>query len=379
MWFGRITKHLVLCSLVLVMLSVSVFGCQQGTQKSSKTDTEKNEAVEPKEKEEKSKYASSQSPAAKEKQGKITFKVGIDPFDGAEKVRVWLPYPVTNEHQDVTDVKIDGNFADSGVYREGKFGNTILYAEWDQPDSKPEISFSFKVRRSEIIRKDFSENEDVSVPPEVEEFLTASSRGSTDGTCKKTAEKITDGKKSSTAKAEAVYDYIVENFARDDAIVGCGLGNVKDLLDSKKGKCTDIHSVFVAMARSVGVPAREVFGIRMPSKDETDMTKSYHCRSEFYVLGYGWVPVDASDVLKLMLKENLKLEDEKVKEARNYFFGSQNETYVDFGIGRDLVLNPEQQGDKLNYFMYPYAEVDGKPIDFLSQEQLKYTVTFEKL
>ena len=87
--------------------------------------------------------------------------------------------------------------------------------------------------------------------------------------------------------------------------------------------------------------------------------------------------MDPSDVAKLMLKENLDINDSKVVEAQDYFFGAQTETYVDLTTGRDIVLNPEQEEGPLNYFMYPYAEVDGVALDFISQEYLKYTVTFQ--
>jgi hypothetical protein len=33
---------------------------------------------------------------------------------------------------------------------------------------------------------------------------------------------------------------------------------------------------------------------------------------------------------------------------------------VQFSMGRDLRLNPPQDGKPLNYFVYPYVEVDGK-------------------
>jgi transglutaminase-like putative cysteine protease len=74
----------------------------------------------------------------------------------------------------------------------------------------------------------------------------------------------------------------------------------------------------------------------------------YHCWAEFYLKGVGWVPVDASEAAKNPSK-------------REYFFGAHDENRVEFSLGRDLTLAPRQQGDPLNYFVYPYAEVDGKP------------------
>ena len=80
-----------------------------------------------------------------------------------------------------------------------------------------------------------------------------------------------------------------------------------------------------------------------------------------------------------MLKENLQLDDPKAIEARDYYFGAQTETFIDLSTGKDITLNPEQDDELLNYFMYPYAEIDGEPLDYISQEFLKYTVTFTEL
>ncbi len=374
MRLGDGDKYVVFLLLLSSLVIMAFTGCQtKGTSRDSEkagkdqTDTQVR-----------SEYFSSEKVTPKVKEGKVTYQIGVDAYQGANKVRFWLPYPVSNKNQNITDIIVNGNYSSTGIYTEGEYGNTILYAEWEEPQSRPELSFSFKVKREEIVKKDFPENEESSIPPETEKFLAASDFVPTSGECKEIAEEETKDKKSPLGKAEAIYDHLVEKYQRDDNIVGCGIGDVSESVASKKGKCADIHSVFVGLTRSVGVPAKEIFGIRMPSEDG-DMTKAFHCRAEFYHPSYGWVPVDASDVLKLMLKENLSLDDEKTKEARSYYFGAQTETYIDFGTGRDLVLNPPQEGGKLNYFMYPYAEVDGKPLDYLSQQDLKYTVTFESL
>jgi transglutaminase-like putative cysteine protease len=143
------------------------------------------------------------------------------------------------------------------------------------------------------------------------------------------------------------------------------------------GKCGDIHSVYVALARSVGVPSREIFGIRIPNGKEGDMTKAQHCWAEFYLPGYGWVPIDAADVRKIMLEKKLNLGEEK--KYREYYFGAVDDSRISYGIGRDLILNPPQRDGKLNYFMYPYAEADGKALDDLFGFNLGFTITFKEI
>jgi transglutaminase-like putative cysteine protease len=275
----------------------------------------------------------------------------------------------------VKDYLIEGNYNYSGIFREKNFGILILYAEWINPVVFPRLNFSFNITRTELIRKNFTVTDDT-LPVDVEEYLLPTSLGPTDGEVKKIADEVTKDKTTILEKAIAIYDYLVEHGERDANLSFCGDGDVCKLLKNLRGKCADFSSVFVALSRSVGVPAREIFGTRI-SKDG-DITGFYHCHAEFYLPGYGWIPVDPSDVAKLMLKEKLDLNDEKIKNARYYYFGTQSETYVDLSTGRDIILNPQQEGESLNYFMYPYTEVDGEPLDFISQEYLKYVITFQE-
>ncbi len=100
--------------------------------------------------------------------------------------------------------------------------------------------------------------------------------------------------------------------------------------------------------------------------------------SEFYLPGYGWVPVDPADVRKMMLKENLKPEDQKTKDYKEYFWGGIDPYRIKLGEGRDLELNPPQHGEPVNYLMYPYAQVDKKTLDWLNPETFKYTITYTR-
>ncbi|UCD14559.1 MAG: transglutaminase domain-containing protein [Thermoplasmatales archaeon] len=322
----------------------------------------------------KTKYRSTEDVIPKVKHGKMTFDVTIRTNETATTVRLWLPYPVSNDYQKIENVTINGSYNYSGIHRDADYGTMILYAEWYRPYEYPQMTFSYDVSRTEIIMKNFTE--EGPLPVDVDEFLLPTNLGPTTGEVKDHADQITEGKTTILGKATAIYDYLVEHGERDPNLSFCGDGDVCELLQNLRGKCVDFSSVFVALSRSVGVPAREILGTRI-AKDG-DITGAYHCRAEFYLPGYGWIPVDPSDVAKLMLKENLELNDPKVMEARDYYFGAQTETYIDLSTGRDVILNPEQETGPLNYFMYPYAEVEGEPLDFISQEYLKYTVTFKE-
>ncbi len=316
---------------------------------------------------------------AKEREGQLTIEVNLNALSDAKEVRLWIPYPVSDENQDIWDIKVNGNFSNMGVYREGDNGNMALYAEWNSPSKERTLIYSFKAKRKEVIKKDFPKKELAFSKEEFKQYLKATSLGPTTGKIKELADQITKGRKSNLAKSKAIYDWILTNMHRDPNIKGCGFGEVEKLIVSLGGKCGDIHSVYVALARSAGVPAREIFGIRMAKGKEGDITKSQHCWAEFYMPGYGWVPVDPSDVRKAMLeKKTNDLKD--VNDLIEYFFGAVEENRIAYQTGRDLILNPAQKGEKLNYFMYPYAEADGKPLnEDLFGFNLGYKISFKEL
>ena len=316
------------------------------------------------------------SAEAKQRRAEITFHVSIKAPANTGEVRLWLPYPTSDKNQTIEGVKISGNYSYSGVYREKEFGNMALYSQWEKPREKATLTFSFRVIRQEIIKKDFLEK-DAPIPNEIEVFLRPTTLGPIDGEVRKIAEQATNGKGTIPSRARALYDYLIDNFERDPMIVGCGLGDVHSLLKSKKGKCVDLHSVYVSLAKSVGVPAREILGIRIPKGKEGDMTGAYHCWAEFYLPGYGWVPIDPSDVRKIMLDKKIP-NVEEAKEYKEYYFGTVDENRVQLSIWRDILVSPEPKAGRLSYFMYPYAEVDGKPLDPLAQTDLTYQVTYKE-
>ena len=314
-----------------------------------------------------------------EHEGVVTVKFDLKAPPTAKNVRLWIPYPVSDENQTVGNVKVSGNHSHSAVHREGTHGNMALYAEWVEPAKKRELIYSFTVTRKRIKVGTFPRKEPAYSRQEYAGYLRASSLGPTTGIVRKTARTITKGKRTNHEKAKAIYDWIVKNMYRDPNIKGCGYGDVEKLLVSMGGKCGDIHSVFVALARSVDVPAREIFGLRLPRQNKRDITNWQHCWAEFYMPGSGWVPVDPSDVRKAMLKrKTTDLND--VRDLVEFYFGGIDQYRVAYQTGRDITLNPPQNDMTLNYFMYPYAEADGKALnEDLFGQNLGYTITFKSL
>ncbi len=292
-----------------------------------------------------------------------------------QEIKLWIPYPTSSQYQEISAIQINGDFAESAVYTDKKFQTPMLYAHWPAGQKSRHLGFSFKAVRQEVIRRNFPKKDVTWNPADYAMWLAPTSLGPIDGPVKELADSIVKGKTSVLTRAKAIYDWTCENMYRDPTTIGCGKGDVCALLHKPGGKCTDIHSVFVALCRAVGVPAREVFGIRLGKKPTQDITKWQHCWAEFHLPGYGWVPVDPADVRKLMLKKKLKFGDSVSRELRRYFWGAWDAYRIKLAMGRDLVLTPPQEGGPLNTFGYPYAESDGKALDWNNPASFKYTIT----
>ena len=316
------------------------------------------------------------SAPAKVHSGTISMAVDLSSHGAADAAELWIPYPVSDKDQNITNVKVSGDYSTSAVYTDSNNSNPILYARWEKSVASRKLAFSFQAQRNEVIRRDFPSKEAAWDPADYAQYLAPTKFAPLDGTVWLQTMKITEGKSTVLEKAKAIYDWTCENTYRDPKTRGCGAGDVCALLKNPGGKCADIHSVFVALARAAGVPAREVFGIRMGKKDREDITTWQHCWAEFYLPGYGWVPVDAADVRKAMLTENLKLEDAKTAELRAYFWGGIDPYRVKLSVGRDLTLNPPQTGGPVNYLMYPFAQVGGKTVDWLDPATFKYSIIY---
>lgn len=315
---------------------------------------------------------------AEDRKGVVEFKFDLSAQPKGEETRLWVPYPVSDLNQTISNMKIAGDYAEAAVYTDKVYGTPMLFARWPKDAAVRTLNLSFSAERKELTLRDFPAKETAWDQADYSLWLAPTKLGPTIGPVKELADKITTGKTTVAQKARAVYDWVCDNTYRDPATKGCGMGDVCKLLLNPGGKCADISSVFIALARSAGVPAREVFGIRLGQKEGDDITGSYHCWAEFYLPGYGWVPADPADVRKAMLKDNLKNDDPRSALLKERFWGGIDASRIKLSIGRDLTLGPAQELAPLNYLMYPYAEVAGKPIDWLEPKTFAYSVIFHE-
>jgi transglutaminase-like putative cysteine protease len=214
----------------------------------------------------------------------------------------------------------------------------------------------------------------------------------TSGIVKETAAEITRNAAIDVDKARAIYEWIVENTFRNPKTRGCGIGDIRFMLESRDlgGKCADLNALYVGLARAAGLPARDVYGIRVGRSElgykslgtaSDDVTKAQHCRAEVHLTGYGWVAVDPADVRKVVLEEppgNRPLNDEMVSKARARLFGSWEMNWMAFNYAHDVAL-PGSGGPPVGFLMYPQAETGDGRIDCLDPDTFKYEITSREI
>jgi transglutaminase-like putative cysteine protease len=227
---------------------------------------------------------------------------------------------------------------------------------------------------------------------ELEHFRQPTRFVPTDGIVKTTARVAIGSAKTDLDKARAIYEWIVENTYRNPKTRGCGVGDIRSLLESGDlgGKCADLNTLYVGLARASGLAARDVYGIRLAKSElgykslgasSNKVTKSQHCRAEVYVAGSGWVPVDPADVRKVALEEppgNRPLDDDMVKRARVRLFGSWEMNWMAYNSGHDVTL-PGSSGPPVAFFMYPQAETADGRLDSLDPDNFQYEITSKEI
>lgn len=272
----------------------------------------------------------------------------IDLSDGKKDIHIWIPYPVNDRWQHINNFQIKGPF-DARFIQDPKYGNKILYLTLKQSllkekSSKPYIYLSFEVVRKEYASgiKDNKTKKD----GELQKFLGPNRLVPVNGRIKDLAIQITKDKKTTLEKVRAIYDYIIDEltYSKDDPDI-CGVGSSLLTLKHKKGICTDYHSLFISLVRSLGIPARFEIGYRVPEKFSGKLN-GYHCWAKFYVKEKGWIPVDISEA-------------DKHPELQDYFFGHIDANRIHISTGRDIVLRYSKSGE-LNFFVYPYVELGGR-------------------
>jgi transglutaminase-like putative cysteine protease len=266
-----------------------------------------------------------------------------------QRLEIWFPRAESDRFQSIKITSIKSDLPLKRT-REPRFGDAMFYA-MSPKAGKTEYAFDVAydvVRRERKVSLDGSSaHEAKASDQELARYLQPDKLVPTTGRLADIGAQQVKGKASQLARAKALYDYTFENMRYDKTGSGWGRGDAEWACDAKRGNCTDFHSLFISMARSQKIPSRFDIGFPLPENEASGSIPGYHCWAEFYDPQHGWVPIDISEAWK-------------DRSRKDYFFGAHDANRVQFSSGRDLVLVPAQQGEPLNYFVYPYVELDGK-------------------
>lgn len=257
----------------------------------------------------------------------------------AAPARMWLPLPETDAFQTVEVKSIDAP-GTQRVLREREHGNRVLFLELEPQDSAKTIEILFQVHRCEKAAYE-------AAAPAAGQYLKPERFVPVTETFSKIAQQVIEGKNTDMVRARALYDHVIDRMRYMKYGDGWGKGDAVYACDGRTGNCTDFHSYFIALARSVGIPSRFAIGAGIPSERNEGGIDGYHCWAEFYADGKWW-PVDIS-------------EGDKYSSLSTYYFGHHPANRFELSHGRDLVVDPLPASGPINFLAYPVLEVDGKP------------------
>lgn len=257
----------------------------------------------------------------------------------AAPARMWVPVPATDAFQTValTSLNAPGRYK---ILYDNAYGNTVLFLELEPEDSGKTVEIRFQVKRIEKAVYDPQ-------TADFEKYLQPDQLVPADIQFRSIAQEVVKGKQGDLVRARALYDHVIERMRYMKYGAGWGKGDAVYACDARTGNCTDFHSYFIALARSVGIPARFAIGASIPSERNDGGIDGYHCWAEFYAEGKWW-PVDISEA-------------NKYTELATYYFGHHPANRIELSRGRDLIVDPAPASGPINFLAYPVLEIDGKP------------------
>jgi hypothetical protein len=283
---------------------------------------------------------------AKSRTFEFTYGATVTGLPAGTMARIWLPVASSSEDQNVRIIGMGQHLAPGKeqMGRESKYGNQILYVE-AKADSQGKIplSVTYRVTRREVKG---DQDQQTASPEKLALFLQPDSKVPVEG---KPLELIKDKSlpDDQLAAARVLYDVVNGHMRYSMEGTEWGRGDSVWACESRYGNCSDFHSLFISLARSQKIPAKFEIGFPLPPKRGAGEIPRYHCWAKVYPAGHKWFPVDISEA-------------NKNPAMKEYYFGSLTENRLAFSTGRDIDLVPKQAGKALNFFIYPYVEVDGK-------------------
>lgn len=303
---------------------------------------------------------------------------------------VWLPVPsLDTPWQHSLGDSWTGNASEIRMASDGHYGARVLVARFDADVKQPTLQLTSQVETMNRAVDWQAKDPAPMDASDLRRWTEPTALLPTDGIVRKVANQITEGARTDREKVQRIYDWVVVSTYREPKVRGCGVGDIKTMLETNNmgGKCADLNGLFVGLCRASGIPARDVFGVRLvPSAfgyrelggNPASLKGAQHCRSEVYLRGHGWVAMDPADVAKVMRQET----PEWIKDAgnplivpvRRALFGGWEGNWMGYNTAHDVAL-PGASQPKLGFLMYPQAETAAGPINSLDADAFAYTIS----
>ena len=322
----------------------------------------------------------------------VTTRLDIANPGGA--TQAWIPVPaVATDWQQSLASTWTGNMREAAIDADPAYGAKFVRATWGEGEKAPGIEIVSRVRTRDRSLDWARKSNPAPDAAELANALKPTALLPLDGIVAETAGKIVAGKTTDVDKTRALYDWVVNNTYREPTVKGCGVGDIKAMLETGNlgGKCADLNALFVGLCRASGIPARDVYGIRVAKSafgyrelgaGSPDISKAQHCRAEVWLAGYGWVAMDPADVAKVMRMETPQwLKDPRHEVAAPVYtalFGSWEGNWMGYNVAHDLAL-PGSNGPKVAFLMYPQAETRGERVDSLDPDTFRYRITAREI
>ena len=312
----------------------------------------------------------------------------IQVLDPQGTTRLWVPLgSIESEWQRTTDVTWK-TVGQARALQDATQGIKLLSVTFDATDQAPtlELTETIRVKSRAVV---WNQPNGTELSSQERAYWTRGTRWlPTDGIVRETARLAVGGASTDVAKTRAIFDWVIQNAFRDQAVKGCGLGDIKSMLESQRlgGKCADLNALFVGLCRAAGVPARDLYGLRLaPSAfgykqlggKSANLSGAQHCRAEVFLSRYGWVAMDPADVTKVMRAES----DEWIRHPQHplvapvarALFGQWEGNWMGYNTAHDVVL-PGGDGRAEPFVMYPMGMTGDRPLNHYSPSEFKYEI-----
>ena len=265
----------------------------------------------------------------------------------------WFPFPSSDSSQTIHNALLLSP-QDMELGADPETGNAMYHMTSGPRGGVPmEVSIRMDVQRLEQ-RLDLTKPPAHPTPADQDaavraRWLRPEKRSPASREAKSRASRAVSGRKKPLDRARAIFDDVVNNMtllADASRMPGAGQGDLQFTLKEMKGTAVDMAAAFVGMCRAMEIPARSVMGLLIPEGVRSGSIGGYHGWAEFYLDGYGWVPVDPAQAARH-------------PSRREEYFGGVDPSRLTISMGRDIMLVPPQKGPRLNYFINPHWEGDG--------------------